>query len=189
MIQHFEADLRNYHKIFDGGRCSGWQCEELIVRAIRSDNTAQHQAFWREAGHDDKADIVVRTNGRRHFIEVKSGKISKDKLTLSGHRLGRFRGDLKEISDYLNNKEANIIAIPYEKKDDGNGRHHIYTLCYVPISVLQTIDPEAWEKHGTELKQIGENGVEYALRPSMSWQIWWKIPLEKLEIGKPISIP
>lgn len=57
MLQRLHHDLKKYHDLFTGGRCSGWELEELIVNAIKADTQAQHHVRWREAGHDDKADI------------------------------------------------------------------------------------------------------------------------------------
>ncbi len=105
MEQHFRKSLACYHDIFDGGRCSGWELEELIVKAIRSDNNANHLPRWREGGHDDYADIFVRADDKEYGIQIKSGQIKADKdgvfLILSGHRLGRFKGDLDRITTYL----------------------------------------------------------------------------------------
>jgi hypothetical protein len=62
MIQSFRNYLVKFHELFGGGRCTAWQQEELIVKAIKSDTQAQHNVFWTEAGHDDRADIRVGTN-------------------------------------------------------------------------------------------------------------------------------
>lgn len=188
MEQHLKSDLERYHALFDGGRCQGWEQEELIVRAIQSDTSAQHHPFWREAGHDDKADILVRVNGKRYPLQVKSGKIQSARLVLSGHRLGRFDGDLAEISDYLNKASANIISLSYLQTDDDTGRHHEYTLRYVSVDYLRGLAGKGWEKHGAQYRQTNEHGVEFSLRPSMSWQIWWYIPLSLLGDGKVMSI-
>ena len=188
MMQHFEADLKQYHTLFDGDRCSGWELEELIVRAIRSDTTAQHQPRWKEAGHDDKADILVRTNGEEHPIQIKSGTIQKNRLVISGHRLGKFEGDLREISAYLNRATAHILAIPYQQTNDDLGRHHQYRICSVPVWVLHQVNKDGWEKKGKQYIQISKEGIEYSLRPSMSWQIWWKIPIELITVEKTLHI-
>jgi hypothetical protein len=172
--------------MFTADRCSGWELEELIVRAIRSDNRAQHHAFWREAGHDDQADIRVRINGDLHLVQIKSGVIGGGYLTLSGHRLGRFRGDLQEITEYLNNNNAEIISVPYRKIDDDTGRRHIYRIVYADAEHLTGLWDDDWEqligpRGGVTWAQTNQYGVEFSLRPSMSWQIWWKIPENLLE--------
>ena len=179
MLQRFRQDLAKYHELFTAGRCQGWEQEELIVNAIKSDTQAQHHVKWREAGHDDKADVRVRTNGEYHEIQVKSGQVKpvKELLVFSGHRLGRFDGDLEKITEYLNGNKANIISVSYSKKDDDKGRHHIYCLRYVDIRILTGISQDKWEKAGKQYQQTNSEGILFSLRPSMSWQIWWEIPL------------
>ena len=44
MLQDLESSLRKFHALFGGGRCDGWQLEELLVRAIQSDTQAQRKA-------------------------------------------------------------------------------------------------------------------------------------------------
>jgi len=181
MLQRLKGDLGKYHDLFDSNRCSGWELEELLVGAVKSDTQAQHHVQWQEAGHDDKADIVVRTNGARNSIQVKSGQIRAGRLILSGHRLGRFDGDLRRITDYLNAPSANIIAVPYRQTNDDAGRRHLYRVCYADRAVIAGIDAGAWRAHGKQYRQTNASGVEFSLRPSMSWQIWWSIPLNQIE--------
>ncbi len=155
--------------------------EELIVKAIKSDTKAQHQVFWQEAGHDDKADIEVRTNSDYHRIQVKSGQIQARKLKLSGHRLSRFQGNLKDITNYLNSNSANIITVPYRKEDNEQGRQHIYKVCYVDIQHLTGLSDTEWTEKGKQFIQDNDTGVRFSLAPSMSWQIWWTIPESLIE--------
>ena len=155
--------------------------EELIVAAIKADTQTQHHVRWHESGHDDLADIIVRTNGTQHPIQIKSGKIANDNLILSGHRLGRFDGVLEDISGYLNTPNANIIAIPYRQADGKQGRQHIYRLCYVDMDVMTDLTPGNWEQKGKQYVQVNGYGVEFSLRPSMSWQIWWRIPVSRIQ--------
>ena len=188
MLQYFRQDLERYHALFSAGRCSGWELEELIFRAIQSDNNAQHHAFWKEAGHDDEADIRVRTNGDTHLLQIKSGSIRGGFLTLSGHRLGRFDGDLGLISEYLNSNSAQIVSVPYRKVDDENGRHHIYRVVYGNVEHLTGLRANDWEQVGAAWTQTNRYGVEFSLRPSMSWQIWWRMPERLLEQGIEIVV-
>ena len=188
MLQHFRQDLERYHALFSAGRCSGWELEELIFRAIQSDNNAQHHAFWKEAGHDDQADIRVRTNGETHLLQIKSGVIKAGELELSGHRLGRFKGDLREITEYLNSRDAEIISVPYRKVDDDSGRRHVYRVAYGDVEHLTGVNANDWESAGTALRQTNEYGVRFSLHPTMSWQIWWRIPERLLEQGTEIVV-
>lgn len=177
MLQHLKADLNAFHALFSGSRCSGAELEELIVRAIQSDTRAQHHPRWQEAGHDDLADIRVDVNGDTHLVQVKSGKISKQTLTLSGHRLSRFDGDFRAMTGYLNANSANIITVPYRRIDDEHGRKHLYSVCYVDIKHLTGLSASKWTKHGAQFVQTNNAGVHFTLSPSMSWQVWWRIPV------------
>ena len=188
MLQRLERDLRKYHELFSGGRCSGWEQEELVVAAIKSDTAAQHHVFWQEAGHDDKADIRVRTNGDEHPLQIKSGQVRAGNLILSGHRLGRFGGVMEDITDYLNANSANLIAIPYKKLDDANGRQHIYQVSYVDVELLTELSADDWEIDGNNYEQVNGHGVGFSIRPAMSWQVWWKIPISHVVQEEPFII-
>ena len=191
MIQSFEHSLRRFHDLFSGGRCDGWQLEELLVKAIQSDMPSQHSVFWQGGSHDDKADMRVRTNGETHPLQIKSGRVQgkrDPKLVLSGHRLGRFSGDFAAITDYLNRRTANIISVPYAQIDDERGRQHIYTVSYVDIEHLQGVNAAAWTKSGASWTQTNPSGVVLSLNPSMSWQVWWRIPVGLIHETPPIVI-
>ena len=190
MQQRFRGDLTKYHDLFKGNRCSGWETEELIVAAIKCDTQAQHHVRWQEAGHDDLADIVVKTNGTQYPIQIKSGKIGvkTKKLVLSGHRLGRFNEDLADISNYLNTPSANIIAVPHRMIDNEQGRQHIYRICYADKQILTGLSADKWKRKGAQWIQTNSHGVEFSLRPSMSWQIWWAIPVDLIEMTDEFSI-
>ena len=191
MLQHLRKDLVDYHRLFTGGRCSGWELEELIVRAVRSDTQANHHVIWKEAGHDSEADIRVRTNGIIHDIQIKSGKISKrepQQLIISGYRLGSYKGDFVAITKYLQSKTADFLSIPYEQLNGEHGRTHQYSVAYLDIEHLRDIDPNGWHKAGSRYHQSNESGILFTINPSMSWQIWWKIPVELANTTKPIVI-
>ncbi len=155
MEQNLRQSLRQYHHLFDGGRCSGWELEELFVKAIKSDTASNHLSKWRESGHDDKEDILVIENGKEYHIQIKSGKFSGKRnsiLQLSGHRLGRYNEDLNEITDYLNNRKANYIAVPYKKLKNVYGRSHVYRLCYIDYYILAEIERQNWSNMGSNFE-------------------------------------
>lgn len=181
MEQALRQNLRKYHELIDGVRCSGWPLEELIYKAIQSDNITNHHATWKGAKHDDKADIRVKVNGTEHHLQIKSGTLSKNGfLKLSGHRLTRFKGNLAAITEYLNNTEYDMLSVPYRKVDDNRGRHHIYRIVYINRTHLFQLDPSGWAKSGKYWEQTNSHGVLSTLKPSMSWQIWWNIPRQLL---------
>ena len=189
MLQRYERDLGKYHDMFSGGRCQGWEQEELIVAAIKSDTAAHHHVIWKEGGHDDQSDMVVRTDEDEHYIQIKSGEVKAGKLVLSGHRLGRFKGNLHNITDYLLSKKDNIISVAYRKVDDEKGRKHVYQVRYVERGLLNEISADGWEKKNGSYIQVTEKGVRLSLHPSMSWQIWWRIPIGLVLHEPPFTIP
>lgn len=189
MIQRLKRDLGQYHTLFSAGRCSGWELEELIHRAIQSDNVAQHHSRWKEAGHDTEADIDVWVNGHTYRLQIKSGqRDNQGTLNLSGHRLGRFHGDLDKISAYLNNRNMEIVSVPYQKVEDDSGRRHCYQVCYIDPISFRGLKGDQWTKKGAQWRQTNEHGILFSLRPSMSWQIWWKIPAHLIECGEEFCI-
>ena len=149
MTQRLWRYLQDYHKLFDGGRCLGWELEELIVKSIKDDTSAQHQVFWTEGGHDDKADIKV-VSDKTYLIQIKSGKFNnkEDQLSLSGYRMGRFKGDLSQITNYLNNLPAEMLAVPYSKIDGVKGREHTYQICYIDKKHLQDLSDNWAQRTG-----------------------------------------
>lgn len=188
MEQQLESLLTRYHDLFDGGRCQGWELEELIVKAINSDTSARHQAIWSEAGHDDKADIVINTAQGSHEFQIKSGKFKKKSSTvsISGHRLTRFGGNLTDITNYLNATSADFLLTPYEQTDDATGRHHEYKICYLAVENLHGVSPNGWEKRGASCIQVNQHGVEFKITPNMSWQVWWEVPMKLLKVARTI---
>jgi len=93
MLQALEKDLREFHKLFQGGRCQAWQIEELIAKAIRS--------------------------------------------------------DFSKIIEFLNQSLYLIVAVPYYKKDDENGRSHIYQIIYMDARSLKI-------NNDAEFKMVGK---------------------------------
>jgi len=162
--------------------------EELIVNAIKSDTQAQHHVRWKEKGHDDEADMKICTNGDEHPVQIKSGQIQGEHLVLSGHRLGRFEADMELITDYLSEKVANIISVPYHTKESDEGRIHVYQVLYIDVHYLADVREELWEFSGTSWKQENQHGVNFSIRPKMSWQIWWHVPLHLTEATEPFEI-
>ena len=178
MLQNFEKSLIEFHKLFQGGRCQAWQLEELLAKAIRSDFSVAEKVTWKGNGHDIDADIIVNDS---HYLQVKSGKIkNKNYLEISGHRLGRFQGDFEKIKNFLNKSSYIIVSIPYEEAKDSKGIIHTYKIFYVPPNIMNITN--GFSSEGKSYVSINENKVVIKIHPSMSWQVWWKIPLYLLDI-------
>ncbi|MCE2687200.1 MAG: hypothetical protein LW595_01450 [Rickettsiales bacterium] len=159
-----------------------WQLEELIAKAIRSDFNKSERVVWKGNGHDIGCDILVNDNVE---IQIKSGAVDSKYLTLSGHRLGRFKGNLQEITNFLNQNLYLLIAVPYYDKDCELGKSHIYQIFYLDTKMLKLNDYAKWnekkgKKGGVSYYATNDFGVELSIHPTMSWQIWWNVPLNIL---------
>ena len=95
--------------------------------------------------------------------------------------MSRFKGDFKAITEYLNEERADFLSVPYRKVDDDSGRHHIYQIIYVEGIYLRQLNPDHWEKVKSSWKQVNPYGVIFTVSPSMSWQVWWRIPLSLVQ--------
>lgn len=184
------ADLKRYHALVSGQRCSGVALEEFIVRAIKSNSGTSCKVVWRGSGHDDQPDISMSRNGRTHHIRVKSGEIKSRAgyLSLSGFRLGRFKNDWRKITSYLNTADGNLISLPYRKTKSENYITHIYQLAYVDVSVLRGLKMDHWKKRNSFYEQTSKFGVLFSVRPTMSWQVWWSIPLSLVHFGETFEV-
>lgn len=177
MLQNLEKDLKKFHELFQGGRCQAWQLEELIAKAIRSDFSKSESVIWKGNGHDIGCDIVVNN---KHEIQIKSGTVNKNGLVLSGHRLGRFKENFEEITKFLNQNTYLLVAVPYYEKECQLGKSHIYQIFYIDGQILKIDDHKKWQKNKSQYHYTNKYGVNLSIKPSMSWQIWWNIPLECL---------
>ena len=189
MLQRFENDLKKYHELFSGKRCETWHLEELIFKAINSDTRAGQHASWFEGGDDDKADIVVRTNGNVIEIEIRLNTWSKTHLRLSGYRFASLKGDFDAITHYLNSRPSNFLSIPYQQdNDENNGMVHRYRVCSIDTDMLKGLHPDKWEKSGANFYQTNPYGIDVSVQPKSGWLVWWKIPLEACEFTREIVI-
>ena len=171
MLQNFENNLKTFHQLFQGGRCQAWQLEELLAKAIRSDFSKSEKVVWKGNGHDIGCDIIVNDTNK---IQIKSGQVKNNNIVISGHRLGRFKGNFKEITDFINSNDYLIISVPYYSTLDEHGKKHCYQLIYFPCEWLKVDNYENWKDN----QHTNNNGVIMNIHPSMSWQIWWQIPMD-----------
>ena len=188
MLQKLEKDLRTYHNLFSGYRCSGEEMQELISRAIESDTHRQHHARWKKPRHSDQPDITIHAKGGTDLVKIKSGKWTRKGLTLSGHRLGRFKENFIEITRYLNNLSTDMLAIPCTTTDNKKRRAFTYKICQIDIQYLTGLRANQWRRVKAQYTQTNLHGVEFSIRPTMSWQIWWTIPRNLIQGNYEIQI-
>ncbi len=189
MEQALRKSLEEYHRLFHNLRCSGEQLEALIFKAIQLDSEAGHQASWQAGAHDTEADIRVRVNGELYPLQIKSGTVTRNGyLRLSGSRLTRFRENFGAITEYLNSSGSDILSVSYRQENNRTGRYHIYRIRYVDREYLHQLSEDAWVQSGQSWKQTNQYGVNFTLSPSMSWQIWWELPLDLLDESPEFTI-
>lgn len=152
--------LDQYHKLFPNLKCKGDCLEHIVAKALNGQV---------KGGHDKETDIVIKGVG----IQIKSGEIKDEILTISGHRLTRFGKDFKKIDTFLKSTNPIIVSVP-AKKDTFE-----YSIYEINSALLKPTG--TWAKKGKSYYQTNKSNVQLSISPSMSWQIWWKIPISKLE--------
>ena len=174
MLESLKDKLSIYHNLFNHIECKAEWLEELIFSSIKPHIRNTDEIDWKPGGHDKHTDIKLSINNTQHNINIKSGKISVNKkLVISGHRTGRYGDSLEKKTNFLNNPVSNIISVPYKKEK----KQHIYKIHYIDKNLLTKLNPNGWREKGATWEQTNEHGVIFSLRPSMSWQIWWDIPI------------
>ena len=174
VTKNIKEILYKHHQIYKKVRCKAEYLEEVVVAALRLNNT---EVNWNPASHDKEKDIIVNKNDK---IQIKSGKFDKkNTLSISGHRLGRFNGDLRKVTKYLNDSTSDIISVFNPKK---NSDKHFYAVASIPKEVLKDIKHNKWIKKNTTYIQNNSNNVKLSLKIKMSWQIWWEVPVDKIKI-------
>ena len=181
VTKSIKKNLEIHHQLYKKIRCKAEYLEELIVSSLRSNSFV---VDWDPASHDKEKDITVNSSDN---IQIKSGTFQKksNTITISGHRLGRFEGDLKKITEYLNSSLSDTISVfnPNKKSD----KHH-YTVASISKEILKGLKHDKWEKEKTSYSQTNIHGVQFSLRVSMSWQIWWVIPIKLIKLEEKLLI-
>ena len=179
-INYLEENLTDHHKLYKKIRCKAENLEELIVRSLDSSG---YNVGWDPASHDKIKDIVVNNTNN---LSIKSGTFNKKKksINISGHRLGSFKSNFKEITDYLN-KSTDTISVYNPSK---NFKKHTYVISTISKEKFAGLKSDAWIKKGAAFNQTNAFNVKFSLRPTMSWQIWWEIPVSQAELLGTIEI-
>ena len=193
MRQILRRNLKEYHYLFNSGGCSGRSLEELIFKSIRLDNNADHYTTWKRIGHDNEADICVTVNGEAYPLDIKSGIVKAGYLTLSGPRLGRFDGDIEQITAYLNSRKSEILSVSYrgvveDKEMAADYGKYRYQIMYVDATYFHDLKPSSWKKVGKRWQQTNLCGVIFLLNPAIGWKLRWKVPEKLLDMSEEFFI-
>jgi hypothetical protein len=92
---------------------------------------------------------------------------------------------LQKISNFLNSNDYLLIAAPYYENENQNGKQHNYQLIYMNADILKSSNWVAkYSKDNSKISQyhcINDFGVYCSVNPSMSWQVWWEIPMKNIK--------
>jgi hypothetical protein len=92
-------------------------------------------------------------------------------MVVSGHRTGRFKGDLNRIKEFLNSNKYDTFLIPYCKEEDELGKRFIYKIFYADSTIFKIdndLEPKISKKGTETFFTQNSKGVKISLNPSMS---------------------
>jgi len=178
--------LTVYHGLFRQNKCEAKEMEELVASALDIDPMYTGKVDWKSGSHEPGSDIIIPNTK----LSIKSGSIKNEILTISGNRLTKAKGNFNTINTLLRSYVSDVmICFVYEEKDDK------YQVVYVDSSVFIYPD-SAKDWVGVMSKKSGSitawswmppNDMLVKITPSMSWQVWWHIPLKICRMGASIT--
>lgn len=188
MLDHLQDRLEQYHKIFSGDGCKGIPLEELVYIAIQADFPPE-QVRWVRGGHDVTKDIEIYPDSRNpHLLQVKAGQIRGNYVVLSGNRLGRFTGNRAQYTKFLNGTTGHTISAAYKRSEINSQVTHTYEIRYISPNVLHGVTADNWQQTGQSFVQENSRGVKFRIRKSLSWQVWWSLPIKRFRPKRTITI-
>ncbi len=199
--EKLEQDVHQYHELFQKNRCSSSELEELLTRAVGHSPEYQGKVDWESGSHRTGTDFDVVHGDMIEGASVKSGvwKFKESMLELSGYRLGRFEENnelrLVDVTSFLWADRSDVtIAFPEVTARVGSVLIPGYQLVYIPKeSFVYPSSVEEWvverNKQGAIAAYVWEapNGLKARIHPTLSYQIWWKVPRSLCEVGDFIS--
>lgn len=191
MLTH---DIQTFHGLFKSNKITGGYLEELMYRSIDIDPDYNGKVIWNSGSHAPGSDIVIYNDTNKKdkliSISVKSGTVTNNFIEISGNRLSQCNSDMNCINGLLKKYISDVlIACSY------NSESGLYNIIYIDRSIFNYPEngsgwiPKIGLKTGKISKyEYEQNGIISSITPSMSWQVWWKIPLCLCRIGLSISI-
>lgn len=181
-----KTSLTVYHGLFRQNKCEAKEMEELVASALKIDPIYTDKVEWKSGSHEPGSDIIIPNIK----LSIKSGTIKDETITISGNRLTKAKENFNIINSLLKSYVSDVmICFVYEKKDD------TYQVIYVDSDVF--IYPElASDWKNVMSKKSGNttawtwtppNDMLVKITPSMSWQVWWHIPLKICRMGSLIT--
>lgn len=203
MLKTFQNNLEQYHDVVPDIACKGTVLENLLARSLQeSCRNAYPNTFveWDPESHNKGPDITIHeyleNPSKKCSLSVKSGQVSSVKdeyyLNISGSRLQSAIEDAEEknhtdnwlvhgdsIIEHIENiqKKSPVLSVASEKDAYG----FTYRMSIIKPKLLTTLpNANEWEKRGNAFFTQNKDGVIATIKPSLSWQIWWTIPVKKI---------
>lgn len=152
--------------------------EEIITFSLE-DSNVEHT--YNSGSHSPGCDIKILNNA----LSVKSGKETKDKLTISSFRLSRFNDNINDMINYIDNDGKNfdyyIILSRLEDKTK-----ICYNLYIIPSNIFICKELK-WNKIKNDYKANDDN-IFLKIVKNQSSELWITFKKEFIEKYKYISI-
>lgn len=167
---------------------NGVHLEAVLARAFQSaiiSNGLRFSIDYEPGSHESYDMMVLCDDGNKFRLSFKGCKGHKHSFDLSAYRLGRFKDESgrpnQEMINYVNecNSANKHISLVRSVKRDfclPNGvkreRDSEYKLVHIDPKVLVVSfsdDPAGSDR-------VNSHGVRWGIRPTMSYQLWYKIP-------------
>ena len=182
--------LLAFHGLFTENKCSGSLIEEVFVRSLDMESSYGESIEWASGSHNSGPDIVIN-KPVRITLSVKSGTIQGNILLVSGHRMTTAKGDLNKINDILGSNVSDVVVcFVYSKANKSYQIVYVDATVFVYPNLASMWESKMSEKTGKIVRYIwtAPNGLVAEVTPSMSWQVWWKIPMTLCRNGSLIKV-
>ena len=185
-ISHLRDLLTQHHRLYRTPAKAEF-LEDLVYQALKR-TQPDLSLEWSPQSHRVLYDIRIEDplHGALE-VSIKSGAQSKNKLVLSGFRMqsvmAAHKGDAPGSEPSQVQGDAIVEALTaMASKSSTVSISFCPTLRHYQIRPLNStllVPPpwSNWTQSGAKIKGTSAAGVSFELVRSLSWQIWWKIPL------------
>ena len=183
--QNFQREVDRFHQVIYKNRLGAKELEELLCRAIDGSPEYANKIQWEAGSNKAGADFDIIHAGTIEKVSVKSGtwKNKETLLHVHGNRLTSHDEDLGRITEFLVQNRSDVtLSTPEVSVKIGAEVILGYELVYIPKEAfVYPTNPHDWvRKIGRTGKATyhwkASSGFQATIHPTMSWQVWWKIP-------------
>lgn len=180
LYERMKLKLRGWHDLFHYCSPKAEFLEEIFASSLDGAYSAEGvEVDWTPFSHRKDRDILVKQGDEEAKFSIKTGQLVRGKLVISGYRLGRFGGDFAKINEFLTEEAHKQIHLALPSTQE-NGAV-VYSLFRIDPQLLCPSAGIEWAQRKNSFYHRNESGVQLAVHPSMSWQVWWEIPVDQAE--------